>query len=82
MNGFSPGYKRHGTTTLFAAFEIATGQVQAGHYKRCRRREFLDFMNDVVAAHPDRELHVISDNLNTHTKKDDRLLTPWHLLRS
>ena len=74
LNGFSHGYKRHGTTTLFAAFEIATGQVQAGHYKRRRRREFLDFMNDVVAAHPGRELHVILDNLNTHKKKDDRWL--------
>ena len=74
LSGFSHGYKRHGTTTLFAAFEVATGQVQAGHYKRRRRREFLDFMNDVVAAHPDQDLHVILDNLNTHSKKDDRWL--------
>jgi transposase len=44
LNGFSHGYKRHGTTTLFAAFDIATGQVIAGHYTRRRRREFLDFM--------------------------------------
>ena len=45
LTGFSHGYKRHGTTTLFAALDIATGQVQAGHYKRRRRRELLDFMS-------------------------------------
>jgi hypothetical protein len=64
-------YKRYGTT-LFAAFDIATGQVIAGHYSRRRRREFLDFMNRIVAAYPDRELHVVMDNLNTHKPKEDR----------
>ena len=34
LNGRSHGYKRHGTTTLSAAFDIATGQVLAGHYHR------------------------------------------------
>jgi transposase len=43
LNGRSHGYKRHGTTTLFAAFDIATGQVVAGHYHRRRRREFFGF---------------------------------------
>ena len=74
LNGFSHGYKRHGTTTLFAAFDIATGQILAGHYKRRRRREFLDFMNEIVAAYPDREIHAVLDNLNTHKPKDDRWL--------
>jgi len=74
VNGFSHGYKRHGTTTLFAAFDIVTGQVIAGHYSRRRRREFLDFMNEIVAAYPGRELHVILDNLNTHKPKEDRWL--------
>jgi transposase len=55
VNGFSHCYKRHGTTTLFAALEITTGLVKTAHYKRRRRREFLDFMNEIVAAHPDRE---------------------------
>ena len=63
-------YKRHGTTTLFAAFEVATGKVQAAHMKRRRRKEFLDFMDDVVAAYPRRRLEVILDNLNTHKKND------------
>jgi len=74
LNGFSHGYKRHGTSTLFAAFDIATGQVLAGHYTRRRRREFLDFMNAILAAYPNRELHVILDNLNTHKPKEDRWL--------
>lgn len=71
LTGFSHGYKRHGTTTLFAALNVATGQVKAGHYKRRRRREFLDFMNEVIADYPDQEIHVILDNLNTHKPKHD-----------
>src|SRR5471030_2889602 len=74
LNGFSHGYKRHGTTTLFAAFDIVTGQVLAGHYTRRRRREFLDFMNEIVATYPNREIHVVLDNLNTHKPKEDRWL--------
>ena len=66
------GFKRHGTTTLFAAFEVATGLVRTGHYQRRRRVEFLDFMNEVVAAYPERAIHVVLDNLNTHKPKRDR----------
>jgi len=75
LTGFSHGYKRHGTTTLFAALNVATGQVKGGHYRRRRRREFLDFMNEVIADYSDREIHVILDNLNTHKPKHDRWLT-------
>ena len=75
LNGFSHGYKRHGTTTLFAALEVATGQVQVGHCPRRRRRQFLDFMNGVVASHPGKALHVILDNLNPYKPKHDRWLT-------
>jgi transposase len=73
LTGQSHDYKRHGTTTLFAALEVATGKIIAEHSKRRRRMEFLGFMNRVVAAFPGRELHVIVDNLNTH-KKCDRWL--------
>jgi transposase len=52
LTGHSHDYKRNGTTTLFAAFEVATGKVKAAQQKRHRRKEFLDFMNDVVAAYP------------------------------
>jgi hypothetical protein len=57
VNGFSHCYKRHGTTTLFAALDVATGQVTTAHYKRRRRREFLDFMNDVVSDNAGRQIH-------------------------
>jgi len=73
LTGQSHDYKRHGTTTLFAALQIATGTVIASHSKRRRRVEFLGFMNRVVAAFPNRELHVVLDNLNTH-KKNERWL--------
>ena len=74
VNGYSHCYKRHGTTTLFAALEVTTGLVKTAHYQRRRRREFLDFMNEIVAAHPDRQIHVILDNLNTHKPRNDRWL--------
>ena len=74
LRGFNHEYKRHGTTTLFAALEVATGLVQVGHYPHRRRREFLDFMNQVVAHYPELELHVVLDNLNTHKPKHDRWL--------
>ena len=70
-DGGQPRYRRHGTSTLFAALNVATGHVKAGHYGRRRRREFLDFMNEIVAEHPDEEIHVIMDNLNTHKPKRD-----------
>jgi len=74
MTGFSHEYKRHGTSTLFAALNIASGQIQAGHYRRRRRREFLEFMNRVLAGHLDQEIHVVLDNLSSHKPKEDRWL--------
>ena len=74
LTGQSHDYKRHGTTTLFAALNVATGKVTGRQYTRRRRIEFLDFMNRIVAEHPGRELHVILDNLNTHKPKNDRWL--------
>ncbi len=75
LTGYNHQYKRHGTTTLFAALEVATGQVKTGHFKRRRRREFLAFMNEVVAAYSTQQIHVILDNLNTHKPKKDRCLS-------
>ena len=43
----------------------------AAHKTRRRRIEFLDFMNDIVAAHADTAIHVILDNLNTHKPRND-----------
>jgi len=73
LTGHSHDYKRHGTSTLFAAFEVATGRVKAAHKKRRRRKEFLDFMDEVVAAYPRSRLEVILDNLNTHKKNEEWL---------
>ena len=73
LTGHSHDYKRHGTTTLFAAFEVATGKVKAAHKKRRRCKEFLEFMDEIVAAFPKKRLEVIIDNLNTHKKNENWL---------
>ncbi|WP_280474872.1 IS630 family transposase [Nocardia farcinica] len=59
-------YKRHGTTTLFAALEIATGQVTAAVTPRHRHQEFLAFLRQIDRAYPDQELHLVMDNYATH----------------
>lgn len=76
LTGHSHDYKRNGTSTLFAAFEVATGKVTVAHKKRRRRVEFLDFMNNIVAAYRDTDtaIHVVLDNLSTHKPKNDRWL--------
>jgi hypothetical protein len=74
LSGQSHDYKRHGTSTLFAALEAATGQVMTAHKRRRRRIEFLEFMNEIVAAYPDTAIHVVLNNLNTHKPKSDRWL--------
>ena len=74
LTGHSHDYKRNGTSTLFAAFEVATGKITTAHKTRRRRVEFLDFMNDIVAGYPDTAIHVVLDNLNTHKPKNDRWL--------
>ena len=59
-------YVRHGTQSLWAALETASRQVVA-HVKQCRTSvNFLRFLNDVVGTFPDRELHMVLDNLNIH----------------
>ncbi len=74
LTGQSHDYKRHGTSTLFAALEVATGKVMTAHKRRRRRIEFLDFMNEIIAAYPETAIHVVLDNLNTHKPKNDRWL--------
>ncbi len=63
-------YIRHGTTTLFAALEVATGRVTDACYDRHRHEEFLDFLKRVARAYPHRELHVVCDNYRTHKHPD------------
>jgi len=59
-------YVRHGTQTLLAALEIASGQVVAHVKQRRTSVNFLRFLKDVVEAFPERELHMVLDNLNIH----------------
>ena len=60
-------YKRNGTTSLYAALEIATGEVTGACYPQHRHQEFLAFLNQLVRAYPRRPLHVVLDNSSTHS---------------
>ncbi len=65
-------YKRHGTTTLFAALEIATGTVTAACKPRHRHQEFLAFLKQVARAYPERQLHLVMDNYAAHKRVEIR----------
>jgi transposase len=60
-------YVRHGTTSLFAALDIASGFVIGKCYKRHRATEFLDFLKQIDArVPPDLDIHIVMDNYATH----------------
>jgi transposase len=59
-------YVRHGTTTLFAALEIATGRVTGVCKPRHRHQEFVGFLRHLARAYPDVELHLVMDNYAAH----------------
>ena len=60
-------YKRNGTTTLFAALELAEGKVIATCMQRHRHQEWLKFLKQIDAeTPPDLDLHIIQDNYSTH----------------
>ena len=65
-------YVRNGTTTLFAALDVATGKVTGICRPRHRHQEFLVFLKHVARAYPDQELHLVMDNYATHKKKEVR----------
>jgi transposase len=65
-------YVRHGTTTLFAGLEIATGKVTGLCKQRHRHQEFLAFLKHVARAYPDQELHLVMDNYATHKRVEVR----------
>jgi transposase len=62
----SHDYIRHGTTTLFAALNVATGKVTARTQNRHRHQEFLVFLRQIARAYPHEELHLVMDNYATH----------------
>ena len=60
-------YKRHGTTSLFAALDVATGFVIGKCYRRHRAREFLDFLKEIDRRVPEGlDIHIVMDNYATH----------------
>jgi len=60
-------YTRHGTTSLFAALDVKTGQVVGETHRRHRAREFRQFLDRLAVSIPmDLEVHVVMDNYGTH----------------
>jgi transposase len=76
LTGFAHEYKRHGTTNLFAALEVATGRVVANCFRRKRRDEFLRFLDRPVVENPGKEFHLVLDNLSVHKLREDH---PWRV---
>jgi transposase len=59
-------YTRHGTTSLFAALEVASGKVHGRCFRRHRHAEFIAFLESLAKRYPKLELHLICDNYGTH----------------
>lgn len=77
-------YFRHGTVSLFAALDIASGEVYARCQKRHRQKEFLQFLQQLEDATPqDLEIHAVLDNYAAHKTPNVRLWIAkhprWHL---
>lgn len=67
VEGVTHGYIRHGTTTLFAALDIGTGEVLAQCKRRHRHQEFLSFLEHIEASVPSKlDVHLVLDNYATH----------------
>jgi len=64
-------YIRHGTTSLFAALDVASGFVIGKCYKRHRAKEFLSFLKEIdTRVSSDLDIHIIMDNYATHKTKE------------
>lgn len=59
-------YIRHGTQALIAGFDVRTGKVIARCGKTRKAKDLLAFMNMVAKEHPDKQIHIVWDNLNIH----------------
>ena len=63
-------YKRHGTASLYAAFDVVTGEVMGRITNRHRAKEFLAFLRQIdQAVEPELDVHLILDNSSTHKTK-------------
>ena len=73
VKGVTHDYIRHGTTTLFAALDVATGAVIADCKPRHRHQELLSFLRRIdKEVPPDLEVHLLVDNYCTHKHALDR----------
>jgi len=63
-------YVRHGTTTLFGALDVATGEITGRCYDAHRAEEFLNFMDRIAGKYRGREVHVVLDNFSTHSTEE------------
>jgi transposase len=74
VRGLKSTYKRHGTINLFAALNVATGEIKSKTTHTKKRLDFQTFMEELVVDIPsDREIHVVLDNYCTHKKNHDWL---------
>lgn len=72
-------YKRHGTTTLFAALEVATGKVLGQCLPKHRHDEFLRFLTTIESNVPaGLQVHLILDNYSTHKHENVRKWLAQH----
>lgn len=83
---FSPGraerhgfeYVRHGTLSLYAAFNTQSGEVLGKTAARHTSQEFVAFLEDLVAHQPDQEIHIILDNLSAHKTRSVQAFLEEH----
>ena len=71
-------YVRNGTTSLFAALNVATGEVTQEAWARHTGDDFLAFLRRLDRVYPDQDLHVILDNVSTHKTPDLRAWLARH----
>lgn len=84
VEGVTHDYERHGTTTLFAALNIATGEVLSTCKPRHRHQEYLSFLKRVEESVPQQlDIHLVVDNYATHkhpkVKRWLSLHSRWHV---
>lgn len=73
IRAYKSTYKRNGTLNLFAALEVATGQIKTKGTKYKTRQDFLMYMDEVIKDYVTNEVHVILDNYCTHKKNENWL---------
>ena len=71
-------YKRNGTTSLFAALEVATGRVTDQTRERHTGEDFLAFLRLIARTYPKGRIHIVLDNVSTHKTPDVRKWLAGH----